>query len=124
MRTKKAQHYTPCGSCPFRTDVEPYLRRARAREIVKAIRPGTMGGGAPFHCHKTVDYSDDEGEGRSTSSSSMCAGSLILLAHDGSLWNNQMVRIAERLGMFDPSKLDMDAPVFTSIKAWIAAQER
>lgn len=31
----------PCPNCPFRTDVPPYLRGARAEEIARSIANGS-----------------------------------------------------------------------------------
>ena len=49
-----------------------------------------------------------------------CAGALILLEKLN--LPSQMMRIAERLGMYDRRKLDMLAPVFDSFVAMIKAQ--
>ncbi len=38
----------PCNNCPFRTNVQPYLRPERAQEIARALRDG-----GEFPCHKT-----------------------------------------------------------------------
>jgi len=120
QRYKKRE---PCENCPFRTDVTPYLRRDRAEEISDALREG-----GEFSCHKTVDYDgdgeDDEGNitGRETKQEQFCAGALIML--EKSSGPNQMMRVAQRLGMYDPSKLNMEAPVFDTPLNFILAQER
>lgn len=109
---KKSRPYgmtTPCAHCPFRKDITPFLRPERVREIqLSLVR-------AEFPCHKTTEEQEDE-EGNServaTSDSIHCAGALILMEKEGR--SSQMMRIAERLGMYDPSKLDMEAPVFDS----------
>lgn len=109
----------PCKDCPFRTDVKPYLTASRAREITDAITRQQ----ATFSCHKTnqlVDGDDGENEVLETGKSQHCAGALIMLERLER--PNQMMRIAERLGMYDASKLDMDAPVFDSPRAMVAAQ--
>lgn len=98
---------SPCAKCPFRTDVPGYLRRARAREIATTLTRYQQ----TFTCHATVDYETGEGEGVDTPDSQHCAGAMIMLEHMGQ--PNQMMRIAERLGMYDMRKLDMKAPVFT-----------
>jgi hypothetical protein len=36
--------------------------------------------------------------------------------------SSQMMRIAERLGMYDHTKLDMDAPIYDSFDDMIDAQ--
>jgi hypothetical protein len=102
----------PCDSCPFRTDVGGYLTRGRAREIATALLSDQT-----FHCHKTVDYSADEGEG-DTTDSQHCAGAMILLEKVDR--PNQMMRICERLGVYDRRRMDMDAPVFDTFAQFIA----
>jgi len=115
---------TPCVDCPFRTNIRPYLRKGRIDMLEKDLRDKT------FSCHKTVDYDaeedarwdDDEGATvvRSTSSTSHCAGALILL--EKMRRPSQMMRIAARLGIYDRSKLDMSAPVFATFAAMREAQ--
>jgi hypothetical protein len=108
----------PCPKCPFRTDVEPFLRRERAEEIADVL----VRQQGHFQCHATVDYSDpdDEGHGRAdTRNAQHCAGALIMLERMGR--PNQMMRIAERLGMYDRTRLDMAAPVFASARVFVAA---
>ena len=104
----------PCPKCPFRNDIRPYLTPERVEEIEASLER------AEFPCHQTVDY-DDDGEGCVTSKSEHCAGALILMEKEGR--SSQMMRIAERLGMYDHTKLDMDSPVFDSFEEMIEAQE-
>lgn len=40
----------PCGNCPFRTDVTPFIKADRVGEI---LHPHNTSG---FVCHNTVDY--------------------------------------------------------------------
>lgn len=111
----------PCSNCPFRTDIDPYLRTARAREIVESLASGI------FPCHKTVDYEalddldEDDVGSRDQSGEKFCAGALIMMHKQGHV--GQMARIGARLGGYDPDQLDMDAPVFASSVAFIDAQE-
>lgn len=73
---------TPCSNCSFRTDVRPYIRAERAREILTA--------NGEFHCHKTIEVgdaivgADDEswGEVMDDKNAQVCAGFLICLEHD------------------------------------------
>lgn len=99
----------PCDNCPFRTDIEPYLTKARAREIVAALDRGT------FSCHKTTGVC-----GQKPAKETHCTSALIMLEHINR--PSQMMRIAERLGMYDRTKLDMEAPVYRSPREWIAVQ--
>lgn len=101
----------PCRDCPFRSDRPFPLRPERGEEIAHAL----LSDGS-FHCHKTVDYSDDE---PSSVGAQECAGSLIILERMGA--PHQMMRIAERLGMYDHTKLDMDAPVYDDLDEWVDA---
>lgn len=107
----------PCKDCPFRNDIHPFLSRERAEEIASSLERHT------FPCHKTVDYShdDDEGAGRVHSNSQHCAGAMIMLEKMEA--PSQMMRIAERLGVYDYRKLDMNAPVFEDAEEFIEAQE-
>lgn len=49
-----------------------------------------------------------------------CAGALILL--EKMEQPNQMMRWMERIGAYDRTKLDMDAPVFGDTEEFIEAQ--
>ena len=95
-------HYkmtTPCDACPF-------LKGSGF--TVRSLEGHASG---EFPCHKQCDL-DDEGnyvsKGKKTAH---CAGALIYLEKQGR--PHQMMRICERLGMYDRTKLDMDAPVGT-----------
>jgi len=106
----------PCATCPFRMDIVPFLHPARIDELQEGLVEGT------FSCHKTVDYSscpeDDDGarllDRRNTQDEVHCAGALILL--EKLEQPSQMMRIAERLGIYDRTKLDMRAPVYDSFE--------
>ena len=110
---------TPCADCPFRNDRPGYLTRARVRDMERGLDRGE------FPCHKTtVPEVEGDGEGArvATADSLHCAGALILM--EKLERSSQMMRIAERLGMYDASKLDMDAPVYDSFDEMIEAQPR
>jgi len=107
----------PCGNCPFRSDIRAFLNPARAREIARSLDRGE------FPCHKTtVPGSGDNGDEDlvGTEDSQHCAGALILL--EKMERPSQMMRICERLGFYDRTKLNLDAPVFDSLVEWIDAQ--
>jgi hypothetical protein len=118
---KPAVCYEPCAKCPFRTDREPFLTKARAREIMTAMVHGNH-----FDCHQTLDYSggdaDEDGSPRRTNRTAICAGFAIIAERAGK--PTQMMRIAERLGAYDHAKLNMDAPVHKTATAFIKAQPR
>lgn len=103
---------TPCSNCPFRSDIEPYIMPDRVTEIEEGLDRGE------FPCHKTT-------HGRAPVEVH-CAGALILLEKLNR--PSQMMRISERLGLYDRSKLDMDAPVYEDFEemydAHVAAQDK
>lgn len=94
---------TPCPHCPFRTDIRGYLRPERMEEIIDALLDG-----GTFTCHKTTVPDEEDGMVDGPNAQH-CAGALIFLEHQER--PNQMMRIAERLGFYDRTKLDMEAPV-------------
>ena len=102
----------PCANCPFRTDVTPYLNRARVMELKRELVIGDK----TFTCHKTshkLGASEDQKEEH-------CAGALILLEKLNS--PNQMMRIAGRLGYYKYKELDLNSPVFNSFEEMANAQ--
>lgn len=106
----------PCKDCPFRSDIPGYLSAARVREIIDGItrRQGT------FSCHKTNEFNGSETV--ETRDSQHCAGALIFLERLNR--PNQLMRIAERLGAYDRSKLDMESPVWRTPKDMERAQPK
>lgn len=106
---------SPCGDCPFRTDVDPYLRSARVKEIEQSlVRVG-------FACHKTTKFDAVTGEHiHNDEQEKQCAGMLIML--EKLQRPSQLMRTCERLGLYDRTKLDMHAPVFSSFEEMAAAQ--
>lgn len=129
---------TPCKNCPFRTDIEGYLNPARAEEIADAVLTHDQS----FICHKSIDYNDREiaaefehdGEEDENDpprqfpidyqDNMMCAGAEIFYQHHEARGEagNQVLQLAERFGIRDPKRLNMEAPVFTSKKAFMDAQ--
>lgn len=108
----------PCAQCPFRTDVTPYITSERAAEICHSLVNG-----ASFPCHKTTKHSEEEDSDMvCTPKSEMCAGAMILLEKIER--PNQMMRIGERIGMYDHRKLDMSQPVYDSPEAMIKAHKK
>jgi len=102
----------PCANCPFRTDIPPFLTPGRAKDILDTLtrQQGT------FTCHKTAHSLVGKG-----GQEQHCAGAMILLEKIGR--PNQMMRIAERLRMYDHRQLNMDAPVFDSPADMLAAMK-
>jgi hypothetical protein len=98
---------TPCNLCPFRNDA------GRLHVATSRLRGFASG---EFCCHKTgetVDSDgDDCGEIVGGKDSQHCAGLLIFLEKQDR--PHQMMRICERIGLYDRRKLNMAAPVFGS----------
>lgn len=92
----------PCDDCPFLAK----FKKAGVFTMAK-LRAFSSG---QFACHKTCEVSDDGPRTFEPKENSVhCAGALIFLEKRGQ--SNQMMRIAERLGMYDASKLNMKAKV-------------
>ena len=89
---------TPCGDCPFLACMSHAFTITRLTELAD----GT------FHCHKTGDCTSG-GDFVPTPTSLACAGALIFLEKRGRTSN--IMRIMERLGAYDHTKLDMKADV-------------
>lgn len=115
---------TPCKDCPFRCDKPGYILEDRAREIGEAVVAGEN-----FHCHKTLNY-EGECDGVDIVANSpqrqMCGGAMILAekvnkGREGGpgVLVNQFARIANRMGLFNPDDLDVDAPVFNSVQEMV-----
>ena len=104
----------PCAKCPFRCDIWPFLTTARAEEISDSLIQ------SEFPCHETLDYNTEDGEPAETRQTGHCAGALIML--EKMEQPSQMMRICERLGMYDRHRLDMNAPVFEDSEDFIQAQ--
>lgn len=105
----------PCAHCPFRCDRPGFLSQERATRIVEELESGST-----FPCHKTIEY-DGDGAGERTAKTAFCAGALIILEKQEA--PNQAMRMGERLGLYDPSALRMDAPVHDDFDEFIDAQE-
>jgi hypothetical protein len=92
---------SPCDQCPFLDT--PQMKRGFTLRRLKDFAEGQ------FPCHQTASADNDESQYRATEKSIHCAGALIFNEKRG--YANQMMRICERLGIYDASKLDMKAKV-------------
>lgn len=95
-------HYTmtePCTACPF-------LKEFRRGFTMRRLFEHASG---EFACHKTCDVDEETGDFVPTKDSVHCAGALIFLERRKQ--SHQMMRIRERLGLYDRRKLNMKAPV-------------
>ena len=100
----------PCPQCPFRNTAVTRLRPGRIEELATCDRA--------FQCHKTVDYDSEEGDRTGSEDNAQhCAGALIF-AEKNQL-SHQMMRIAERLGMYDYTKLEGHDEVWDDVDEWL-----
>lgn len=93
----------PCKDCPF-------LNIPRMKRTFPLRRLAEFAQG-PFPCHKTAvlpENNEDAGY-TATAKSLHCAGALIFCEKRDR--PNQMMRIAERLGLYDRQKLNMKSNV-------------
>lgn len=98
----------PCHNCPFLRKGGVRLTLARVREIAGYLLDSQ---GATFACHKTTV--DNDGEMVETRDTRHCAGALIFMEKNGNV--TQMVRIAERLGLYDAKMLMEDRAAVRSV---------
>lgn len=99
----------PCSNCPFLRIGGVRLLPARVREIAGMMLSPQ---GSTFACHKTTTE-DDEGESIPSGDSSHCAGALIFAEVNGNA--TQMMRIAERLGLYKADRLMKNKTVVKSV---------
>ncbi len=94
----------PCPECPFRRGAGAVRLMSGRVDEIAGLMLNPQGG--EFPCHKTtvVDEDDDESGRCSTPDSQHCAGALIFAEKNDN--HTGMMKIAGRLGMYDPSKLD------------------
>ena len=89
---------TPCKECPFLSSMSPSFTLKRLNEFASG----------EFPCHKSAELDEEDGF-VATEESVHCAGALIFL--EKRKRTHQMMRIAERLGDYDYTKLKMESPV-------------
>lgn len=113
---------TPCDGCPFlKGHGAIRLDKGRAKAIAEMmVQPQ----GGTFPCHKTTAF-DDDGDHVARREEVHCAGALIFAEKNGV--GTQMMRIAERLGIYDARALMTDNPavkdVFDSVKEMVKAND-
>jgi hypothetical protein len=103
VETKDLARLAPCKQCPFRRDVRPFLRPARAAQLASYAKRGIT-----FLCHETTRETGDGTEKH-------CAGKLVLARKLDRLYHDQLVRVGERLGadfdkVVDPLDVVYDTP--------------
>ena len=104
---------SPCAKCPFRRGTAMLLRPGRIRDIERMF--STHNGGE-FPCHETVDY-NAETDHQAGAEAKHCAGALIYAEQQGV--STQMMRIVERLGMYDRTQLADAAVVWADLDEWL-----
>jgi len=87
----------PCDACPF------LIGSGFKWSQLQAHASGEFG------CHKACNLDEETGTFEPHKKTPHCAGALIFLEKQDR--PHQMMRICERLGMYDRTKLKMDAPV-------------
>ena len=101
----------PCDECPFLREGGVRLTRERIKEIAGMMLSAN---GGHFPCHKTTGVAGNcDGKNEQH-----CAGALIFAEKNGT--TTQMMRIAERLGMYDASQLVGKERVFCGINEMLA----
>lgn len=88
---------TPCDACPFLIG---------SGFTYRSLLEHASG---EFGCHKACKLDDDEGVYQPHEKTPHCAGALIFLEKMNK--PHQMMRICERLGMYDRHKLNINGPV-------------
>lgn len=94
------------------------LTRARIIDLDSSL---TRHNGATFPCHETLDYNvEPDEEPRHTEKTTHCAGALAYIEKHGV--SSQMMRIAERLGMYDRHALMAQSAdlVWDDLEEWLA----
>lgn len=101
----------PCKSCPFRTGPEAlrFLGRDRAEDIVESLVDRQQ----TFTCHDDIGLPERKRQ--------HCVGAMIML--EAVNRPNQMMRISERLGGYDRTKLTGQEEVFDNFDDWVDCQE-
>lgn len=99
----------PCRTCPFRTDENGlrHIGEERAQEIADCLL-----GDKTFICHNDIDKDESDKQ--------HCVGATLIL--EKLEMPNQMMRIAGRLGLYDPSVLSGSDEVFDDFEDWIESQ--
>lgn len=87
----------PCDECPFLVG---------SGFTIGNLRRHAQG---EFACHKTCTVNEENGEFEPRDKSPHCAGALIFLEKRNQ--PHQMMRIAERIGMYDRRQLNMKAKI-------------
>jgi hypothetical protein len=105
----------PCECCPFRRGTRMRLTTGRVREVVGGMLKSN---GGEFPCHRTIEHlegddGEDAGFREKDGKGKHCAGALIFAEKNKT--STQMMRICERIGMYDAASLMADKAVVDSV---------
>jgi len=103
----------PCATCPFRTDVAPFLHRGP--QLAEQLGDDHFW----FACHYSTGMI--HGKRVKKAEQSQCAGSTMVLWREAR--PNIAMRIALIAGMITPAQLEAEAPVFNSLEEFAAHHE-
>jgi hypothetical protein len=92
----------PCDACPF-------LNTPNMKQGFTLRRLKDFADNGEFMCHKTCDNDEESSAFVGNEKSVVCAGMLIF--NEKRKTPNQMQRISGRLGIYDPTALNMEANV-------------
>ncbi len=113
MKEMRFDLRSPCDDCPFRTNAP--MHEGIIAELTSKI-DSLLDDGLVHSCHKTDPRADCEAHKRAPKGSPVqhCAGALIMMEKMG---RRQIAAVfAEIKGIYDPKRLNMEAPVFSSPK--------
>lgn len=105
----------PCECCPFRRGTAMRLTKGRVAEVVgMMLNPN----GGEFPCHLTIEHLEgDDGENtgfrEKNGKGKHCCGALIFAEKNRT--STQMMRICERIGMYDAATLMSDQEVVATV---------
>lgn len=110
MTEATKQRKAACSSCPWVKDGDRsvcFEPEALLRTVIDAMNHGNI-----HPCHSGKEY--------------MCSGYLAFADMNlrGGVYGLQMVRIADRLGLFDKSMVNKSLNVFSSIKAMLSDHKK
>lgn len=99
----------PCKTCPFLTNGDGlrHLGEERAQEIADSLM-----GDCTFSCHDDLELLELKRQ--------HCVGAMIMLEKQDR--PNQMMRISERLGLYDRHALTGHENVFDDFEDWVECQ--
>ncbi len=106
-----------CKMCPFRRGGQMRLTPERVDEISALFDNRNGGQGGTFTCHETLNYDTESGDPENTEKTQHCAGALIYCEKHES--PTQMMRIAERLRMYDHKALRDRDRVWNNLEEWL-----